>query len=37
MTKIILAAGIAFGLLFSTGFRRVEKTAETVENKVIPK
>jgi hypothetical protein len=37
MNKIILATGVALALLSFTGFRGVEKTAETIENKVIPK
>ena len=37
MNKIILATGIALALLFVTGFREVEKTTETIENKGIPK
>ena len=36
MNKIILATGIVFALLFFTGFRGVEKTNQTIENKVIP-
>jgi hypothetical protein len=37
MNKIISAAGIAFSLLFFTGFKGVEKTTETTESSVIPK
>ena len=37
MNKIILATGIAFVLLFFTGFRGLEKTTEAIENNVIPK
>jgi len=37
MNKIILATGIAFVLLFFTGFKGLEKTTEAIENNVIPK
>lgn len=37
MNKIIFATGTALTLLFLTGFREVEKTIETIENKEIPK
>jgi hypothetical protein len=37
MKKIILATGIASATLFFTGFRGIEKSTETIENKVIPK
>lgn len=37
MNKTILAAGMAFALLFITGFRGVEKTTESIENRGIPK
>lgn len=37
MNKIILTAGIAFSLLFFTGFRGVEKATEAIESKPVPK
>ncbi|WP_074238661.1 DUF1579 family protein [Chitinophaga niabensis] len=37
MNKVISATGIALALLFSTGFRGVEKAPGTLENKAIPK